>query len=423
MATKLPRIRGKEGEEFFLEVNEERVAPEEQKELVYGPMSQKSKTRRKRAKESSEHTTLQQHTRHDKILTPPLATLPKMQPSSWINDWLPEMLWATLVVSGLGRERALDTFKRVGKFIFEMEGDEKPFDITHTGLAGIEGTTLDDILFVITQPEGARACLRPLLLFADLPARERWHKIIDQEPNAEDWNHLAQAVALTLNHQSQEATDCRWLRVLCVVAAGKFVLPNEELAKELLYYPDYGDMRKVRPFIRATEMAFRNLVEEGQNERVWAKGFWTQCFRETDCFPLSVGLQMGELVAGTTVDRVNEVYRLVVDHAYKSASTTATDSRYDTVFGVALYSLSVLKELLRIGTSRFILARLGLRTLLEAYVSLAYLVEKDELELWNTYRVYGAGQTKLSYLKLEEAEKLPAYIDIETLKELANEDI
>lgn len=386
-------------------------------------MVKRSKKRKER-QEPLDHTELRKHKRHGKKLSPPLATLPKMQPSSWLDDWLPEMLWAALLISGLGRERALDIFRRVGRFIFDIETKDKPYDVTHTGLARMGEDILLDVLSIIVESRDAEKSLCSLLLLEDLPAIQHWRNAIGQEPASDDWNQLAEAVALTLYHQSQEATDCRWLRLLCLSAAGKLRLPSEDLVKGLLYYPNYGDMTKVRPFIRASEMAFRNLNEEdGQSQRVWPRLFWDQCFSDTECIPLSTVLHLGEPVIGTTGDRVNEVYELLVEHTHETASTTATDSKHDTVFGIGLYSLSILKELLRIGASQLISARLALRTLLEAYVTLAYLVQNDDPELWKTYRVYGAGQAKLSYLKLEEADDTPQYVEVEMLKQLANEDI
>ena len=83
-------------------------------------------------------------------------------------------------------------------------------------------------------------------------------------------------------------------------------------------------------------------------------------------------------------------------------ATTAIDPKYDTAFGIAFYCLSILNELLRLGNSTSILARSGLRTLLECFITLKYLSDKNDQSLWQSYRVYGAGQAKLSFIKLDE---------------------
>jgi hypothetical protein len=51
------------------------------------------------------------------------------------------------------------------------------------------------------------------------------------------------------------------------------------------------------------------------------------------------------------------------------------------------------------------------------------LIHKNDSDTWRSYRVFGAGQAKLQYLKLDEATEDTSYVDIETLIELANEDL
>jgi hypothetical protein len=78
---------------------------------------------------------------------------------------------------------------------------------------------------------------------------------------------------------------------------------------------------------------------------------------------------------------------------------------------------------MRIGASSTITTRFTLRTLLELYVTLTFLVTKDSVELWQSYRVFGAGQAKLALLKIEDTDEHPLGISIDTLRELANEDV
>src|ERR1700677_4519160 len=55
-------------------------------------------------------TPLKQHTREGSLLIPPFA---KMGAStvSWMNDRLPEMVWAALIIAGLGRTDAIAFFR------------------------------------------------------------------------------------------------------------------------------------------------------------------------------------------------------------------------------------------------------------------------------------------------------------------------
>jgi hypothetical protein len=157
---------------------------------------------------------------------------------------------------------------------------------------------------------------------------------------AEDWELLKVAVALTLDHASQEATDCRRARVLFVMAASMLLFPQEEsaevVAKEIHYYPDYGDMRKVRPSVRSTEEFLGGVAEHTPTLLDFAPKFWLQCMRETTCVaePLPVGNEM--VSAGTTLERVDDIYSKLVEHAGATRNTKAVDARHEAVFGIGL---------------------------------------------------------------------------------------
>ena len=384
-------------------------------------MSKRKRPRKHTKSEAKDYTPLAGHQRKGSKLTPPLATIPKLKTMSWTNDRLPEMLWATLLVSSLPRERALATFRALASYIAEYENGEKPHDITHSGLARTQPPILASMLaYLMASAPDIRGALRPLLLFESLPARDHWAQAISLEPAPDDWNALATAVSRTLFHQSQEATDCRWLRLICLGAADKLALPTQEIANELNRYPSHGDMREVRPTIRSTEGAVASMFELDPK---WASGFWAECLDKTPCVLLPAGTDQVAPQAGTTRQRVVEVYGLLAQHALDTTTTTAVDPAHDTSFGLALYSLALLEQLLRIGVSNTVIARTGLRTLVEVYITLAYLSWRSDPAAWSSFRVYGAGQAKLAYLKLDDVPLRANYVDVQTLKDLANEDL
>ena len=130
-----------------------------------------------------------------------------------------------------------------------------------------------------------------------------------------------------------------------------------------------------------------------------------------------------DVAVGTTVERLGEVQNMLVEYTYKTRATSSVDAQHDTVFGLGLYCLGLLQELLQFGYCNSISARTTLRTIAECYITLAYLAKKDDAELWQSYRVYGAGQAKLAFLRLDESDDEPSYVDVLTLKELANENM
>jgi hypothetical protein len=78
---------------------------------------------------------IQDHKRQGQTLVPPFLQIPNLQPMSWMNDRLPELLWAALLVTHLPRAHALAHFRDAASFIHSLAEPERFSDITHSGLA------------------------------------------------------------------------------------------------------------------------------------------------------------------------------------------------------------------------------------------------------------------------------------------------
>ena len=350
-----------------------------------------------------------------------MLSIPGLRPSSWLDDRLPELLWSALLVTHLSRELALEIFRRIAKVLEGRFEPNKPLDIGHTGLMDMPADLARSVVRLVCSAPGSREVLRPLLLLDKLPLLEIWAEGIGLEPEVEDWEVLRFAVAHVFDHQSQEATDCRWLRVLVMLVSGQLKLPSKEMIEEIIYYPERGDQRRVRPLVRSIEISFAD--QPGSSVRVWPTEFWAQCWRDTICIPHELILNAKPDVAGTTIQRVDEIAETLRLHSLASSHSTAADPRHEAVFGLAAYALAILRELLKIGASTSILARLGLRALLEAHVTLAFLLKMDAPEVWDAYRRYGSGQAKLAFLKLDEEDVgRVGFVDAAVLNAIANED-
>jgi hypothetical protein len=378
--------------------------------------------------EHPDYSTLDEHARRGKTLVPPLMKVPAVELHSWSNDRLPEMLWAALLVSQLDRRRALQVFRKVAAYARERLGEnQETMDVGHSGISRMPVDTTLGLLRMLCSERAVRTALQPLGLLADLPAREHWEGVLRAKPTEQHWGVLANAVAMCFWPQSQCATDCRWCRILSVIAAGGMVFPPEleEVAKEVVYYPDYGDAREAGPTIRAIEGALEASIA-GQPDFVrskWPTLFWRQCLADTRCVePPMGGPDSTATSGGAAIDLANAVSEHLIEHCSATRTTTGADARHDAAFGLALFALSILDELVADAVGTSVLGRMGLRSLLECYITLAYLAGKDEPELWRKYRSYGTGQAKLAFLKLDRGGELPSYVSKEALRSLINED-
>ena len=382
-------------------------------------MSRKKGKQKKR----KHYSDLDQHKRKGSTLLSPLAALPNLAHSSWVNDRLPELVWCALLITHLGQERALAMLRKgiisSRPLLVDTSGR---LDLGLTGLTRLPAAARDALLEPVLNDSAARTVLRSLLLLPSLPGGFFWSERLDP-PTEDDWNLLAVAVGHVFNHQSQDATDCRWIRVVFMTVNGRIVLPagSDELGKELLEYPNYGDQKAVRPTIRALEMSFSPGPDAPHDP--WPADFWDDCWNATPCKRSSLVPLSAIAGTGTTIERIDLVSSLLQSHFMKTIPGTSLDAKHDAVFGLAAYGLALIGELLRIGNATANIGRAVLRMILEVYVTLSYLLVKDSPTLWTEFRSYGAGQAKLAFLKLDNDEGVAAgYISVELLEQIANED-
>jgi hypothetical protein len=403
----------------------------------------KKKDKRKRKHQYAQYSQIQQHRRVGKELIPPLNTMEQMTRSSWRDDHAPELLWAFLIAVVIPRAEYLNIFRRIATWARETFSpkDKKPSDgavtppppmptgmpdtgceVDHTSVAEFTDEQFKAFVGILTNHPLGYAALRPLLLLNALPGVERWRSVLGIEPTPADWYTLADAVAHSFDHQAEKSTDIRWLKLIIKMIGGKMFFPHgmEERLEEVLRFPDKGDMRSVRPFIRAGEMGLRR-----QPPSRWIPAFWAQLMEETGCLDGSTEHDYSKVGPVVLSLRTILDLRTAITARFHTIKTPQrTDARLDATFGLTLYALSLLEEIAAPPISQLILGRMGLRSMAEVVVTFAYLLKKDTAALWETYRNYGTGVAKLAFLKLEQMiGDAPSFVDLNTLEEIANEDV
>jgi hypothetical protein len=120
-------------------------------------MSNKHKEQSKRMESS-----LAEHKRFKKQLKPPLAQI-NFTPSSWINDRLPDMLWAVLAIDYWPRDKALSFFRHIGKYVHD---NQDCYDVTVTGINKFSKEKRQKFIRHMTSWSAeAKDMLRPLMFF------------------------------------------------------------------------------------------------------------------------------------------------------------------------------------------------------------------------------------------------------------------
>jgi hypothetical protein len=376
------------------------------------------KPKRKKQKQPT-HSSLGDHQRHGKTLMPPLKKVGNVELASWSNDRLPDLLWAALLTQFKSRDEYLAVFRAVSDNAQRVR-ESKAF-LTHSQLARLSPEEFELLMGPVLADEQAKLTLAPLLLLEHLPDRHHWLKHLPTPEPAKAWDQLARAVLETFPHQSEAATDMRWLKVRFILLQGRLQLPERmrERGIEVLSFPSRGDMRYVRPFIRSTEIMM-DMMFGGVAE--WSSRFWQECLGKTKCAAVHERGPASDFDHEAAAKQWAGIYSNCGQHFMETIRTTAIDPRHDGTFGLALYGLTLVVSAQQPNGTRPA-GRILLRSLVEAYLTLAYLVGKDDEQLWIAYRKYSGGQTKLAFLKMVDAEELPRYVDLEALEALANEDL
>jgi hypothetical protein len=403
------------------------------------------KSRRKRRFRDANYSDIPTHKVVGKRLVPPLNTVPNYNPSSWSHDHAPEMLWALLVASAFRREEYLDCFRAIASWLRHafppppdddgpsaqtkhsaQQNSDAEFDcsceIDHTSLAELSDKHFQEFVDIIVKHPLGYAALRPLLLLDSVPGIDRWRRVLGVEPTNDDWHTLGVAVVSSLDHQSEKSTDVRWLKYVLKAILRKIVFHEalRETAAEIIAYPNKGDLRKVRPSIRAGEMMLRRSPPSD-----WIKKYWAELESKTECIDNSAETDyFATAVPTLTRDAILSARHELAQSFLTVMSSTRTDAKLDAAFGFVLYAFSLLEEVAAPPLSQFIVGRLGLRSIAEVVITFSYLVKKNDAELWTAYRNFGSGQAKLAFLKAEqESGDTPSFVDQETLFQIANEDV
>jgi len=402
-------------------------------------MTKKTKrTNKSRPAGAQTFSTISQHEVAGKVLRPPLRKLEKVNLTSWQDDHLPSMVWASLLTETIPREDYLECFRKLIAHCAPWFADDGLMGLrihTPSGLGKISFSTLDfDTLsqlpdeqfrqffdLIVAHPLGNNA-LRPLLRLGSPPGIDRWHALITGASAENDWDLLAKAVARCLDHQSESSTDIRWLKLSVPIVARKlrFGPDYKEQVHQILEYPNRGDLRSVRPSIRAAEVAIRRSPVPA-----WIKLFWDECVHSTTCIdPTDIRTELQRQPSSLDAREVFGCRGDLSDRFFQVMSSERVDPRLDAVFGLTLYALSVVTTLANTSTQETMLGRLALRALVEARITLSFLALRDEEKLWDQWRTYGAGQVKLAFLKIQESTgDLPSFCSAGELEHLANEDI
>jgi len=381
----------------------------------------------KKKKSQSRYSNLDRHQRQGQLLQAPFNKVSNLKKSSWVNECIPNVLWACILVTFLDRKVALNLFRSVVINTRKHIANYKEMLVTHNALSQLSEQDFDAMFKLVFDNEQAKKTLSALLLIDCLPDKHHWIRHLPS-PEEKDASILYYAVGTCFDHQSQESTDIRWLKVMHLICTERLFYPPEmaERMEEFRVYPDKGDMRSVRPSIRAMEMAYRAL-EEGTEGNIKLSQphqelFWKEMLRKTGCI-FAARKELPDLPNPEIRMAIFDVLKDAALHFDTILDNTGVDARLDSSFGLVMYACTMALNSAMSHSHTMVEGRLILRTIMECFVTLHFLKYKDDSTIWHQYRTYGSSQAKLAFLKNVDLEQTPEFLDIKLIENLATEDM
>ncbi len=380
---------------------------------------------------------LEDHKRKGGRLSPPLSQIANTTLTSWRDHGINEVLWAIVLRGNLRQNVCLTIFRKIIAQARENDPNYKDTFISHSALSVLDDDQFDTIMSPVLSDECAKNILRSLLYLECLPDLKHWLRHLQEPESNSHLEYLMKGVASSLDHQSQESTDIRWLKIMyCAIVQGRIKFPQTmgDMLEGFRLYPDYGDQRSVRPQIRALEITLRSTIENNGHpyemtaslcEKAppqWSREFWKECLDKSSCFT-------GEFKKPDHAendwyfDQFFQVYQVVSEHFLEKIESTDIDPKRDAVYGLILYNLYIALTIGHSGLHRRLEGRILLRTMVENFITLKYLAHNDNKAIWQQFRSYGTGQAKLAFLKNLQEETVPSFVNLNDLFDYANEDL
>ena len=243
-------------------------------------------SRRRKPKKNSSRSPVDSHRRTGKTLIPPAISAlgEKLQFTSWMNDRLPEMLWAALIFASTERRQAFREFERILSFVAGHDRKAELKSLTISNFADLDPELRREVIEVITANPTTSRALAALLKFEGLPARREWEEyLLNHEANLD---LLMSAVGNTLFQQSPGATDCRWVWVASMAAAGQMNVHRDltDYVERMDKYPYLEPGAPEGGSVRSSEGGLAPMVLPKSD---WPEVFWREAWEKSPCFQLA----------------------------------------------------------------------------------------------------------------------------------------
>lgn len=360
-----------------------------------------------------------------KFITP-INNIPQSQEledeKSWTYGRLPEYLWIGLVLKYYGREEGLRKTYSIISALHKLAPELSTARMSQ--ILRLDESVQKQFFDYIVDV-GAKEALVPLTIIITASispcfAESFYSPKFSIEERCEI---LTQTMSDIMGHQSDEATDIRFVALYFNLLFGKLHLQKEQIDL-LVAYPTskHTDeiMHMARPTVRSLEMM---ILTFEKTDSEYLKRFWRCLSEMTECSLFTIRFPEEKREITEYMEKVYDVFSYLTD-LYTTANPL--DDKMKVLLGIATYSYKRLKEAYEHQLFNSISGRSCVRVLIEDYIMMKYLVknESDHDNIWRDYELYGMGLYKLVLSRHREYNDLTeSHFDTKYVEALINEFI
>lgn len=353
--------------------------------------------------ESMNNSKLSQHEfKKGKFITP-LNRIENLKEDSWFKDSVPEYIWIALILRGYGKKRGIEICSKVISFIISNN-----FRLSSLRMSEILSSSYTQQLETWKYVESlvGSNILAPLTTLYTVSTYPAFSNVFIN--SGIDYDTRIKALRSTVhdiaNHQSYLSTDIRFVILLFFIKTGQMNMPGN--IQDLFFqYPtlshDDEQMRLIRPCIRSSEISIRRISKK-DNEFI--SRFWEDISKMVDCELFYIEYDANHEDSKTTL---NKYHQLLEYYSTVFSTTHMFSVKFEVLIGIVTYSYKRFSELVEHELYNEISGRSIVRSLIESYIMLKYLLlhEIDHDNIWDDFKAYGIGQYKLiSCRKIEKYE-------------------
>lgn len=341
--------------------------------------------------------------------------------SSWAKCWLPEFLWIGLIIKKQGRKKGLES-------LYLIIEDLKHNSMAIPQFSKIFGLSEEQqkIYWSTVTRHVERNILMPLTVVITPDVNEIFYDFFfDFSMNVDDnIAELLDIIKETNGFHDELSTDICFIVDWFYVLNGKLhfssnisILPT---ALKEYYKHNHVDeaMRTYRPIIRSTFQGLCNL----DCSKEFSQKLWNVLGRISDCNPLAMVWS-----EEASMD-FYKIARQIMEYFSANNEDKKMDSKYAVIMGMTCYIHRIYQEIVEKQMQNGIGGRILFRTMLETYINLKYIMQREgeEPDIYEKFKAYGNGKYKLVMAKLREKKYTVSdnsQINEKIMEVIVNEDM